>query len=157
MYYHVNEISKVIKKDLTLSLWISARSFLCHGCTTSAVNNSVPPKVNFQFAQSRVAITTWPANCISPIIPYHFISGSLCSWNWGWLYLVVAICLLFSQCLYVQPDCIRGAGCSSRRTALPGPGRVFTSLPRPIKILLTLIIPGKKLGLCGPLSGRGIL
>lgn len=78
-----------------------------HTCTTSAVNNSVPPKVNFQFAQWRVTITLWPANCISPLIPYHFISGSLCSLNWGWLYLVVAICLLFSRCLDVQPDCIR--------------------------------------------------
>lgn len=76
-------------------------------CKTSAVNNSVPPKVNFQFAQWRVTITLWPANCISPLIPYHFISGSLCSLNWGWLYLVVAICLLFSRCLDVQPDCIR--------------------------------------------------
>lgn len=88
--------------------------FLCHSgkntsraCTTSAVNDSVPPKVNFQFAQWRVTITFWPANCISPLIPYHFILGSLCSLNWGWLYLVVAICLLFSWCLDVQPDCIR--------------------------------------------------
>lgn len=52
-------------------------------CTASAVNNSVPPKVNFQFAQRRVAITLWPANCISPLIPYHLISGSLCSLEWG--------------------------------------------------------------------------
>ena len=80
---------------------------VCRTCKTSAVNNSVPPKVNFQFAQWRVTITLWPANCISPLIPYHFISGSLCSLNWGWLYLVVAICLLFSRCLDVQPDCIR--------------------------------------------------
>jgi len=85
----------------------------CHGqnarraCTTSAVNNSLPPKVNFQFAQWRVTITFWPANCISPLIPHHFILGSLCSLNWGGLYLVVAICLLFSRCLDVQPDCIR--------------------------------------------------
>lgn len=76
-------------------------------CTTSAVNDSVPPRVNFQFAQWRVTITYWPANCISPLIPYHFILGSLCSLNWSWLYLVVAICLLFSWCLNVQPDCIR--------------------------------------------------
>lgn len=79
---------------------------VCHACATSAVNNSVPPKVNFQFAQGKVTITFWPANCISPLIPYHFILGSLCSLNWGRLYLVVAICLLFSWCLDVQPDCI---------------------------------------------------
>lgn len=101
------------KYDLTSSPLISPYSFICRrenacrACTTSAVNDSVPPKVNFQFAQWRVTITFWPANCISPLIPYHFISGSLCSLNWGWLYLVVAICLLFSRCLDVQPDCIR--------------------------------------------------
>lgn len=79
----------------------------CLTCTISAVNNSVSRKVNFQFAQRRVTITFWPANGISPLIPHHFISGSLCSVNWGRLYLVVTICLLFSWCLDVQPDHIR--------------------------------------------------
>lgn len=38
-----------------------------------------------------------------------------------------------------------GSEKGSRRTAIPSPGRVFTGLPGPIKILLTLIIPGKNL------------
>lgn len=46
----------------------------CLTCPKSAVNNSVLPKVNFQFAQWRVTITFWPANSISPLIPHHFIS-----------------------------------------------------------------------------------
>ena len=109
------------KYDLTSSPLISPHSFVCcgenarHACTTSAVNDSVPPKVNFQFAQWRGTITFWPANCISSLIPYHFILGCLCSLDWFWLNLVAAICLLFSAVLWImQPVCIRGVNGAGR-------------------------------------------
>lgn len=87
-------------------------------------------------------ITFWQTNCIPPIIPCHFIWPPFVVWTGGWLDLLVAICLIFGCCLKC---CLTALGSErgSRRTALLGPAGVFTGLPGPIKILLTLIIPGK--------------